>query len=75
MNLTFSSSSFINIYLGTRQSTWDAVKLFTVAAQQGDSLAQCHIGMMYRDGVGVTLNRQIAETWYAAKITEVLIPP
>ena len=31
----------------------EAVRLFSLAAQQGDSVAQCNLGWCYQNGAGV----------------------
>ena len=41
-----------------------AVKLFRVAADQGDSFAQYNLGMMYAYGRGVTQDDKEAVKWY-----------
>lgn len=49
--------------IGTKKSVWEAVKLFTQAAEKGHPEAQCHLGMMYRDGVGVKASLKVAKSW------------
>jgi TPR repeat protein len=42
-----------------------AVHWFTQAAEQGDALAQYHLGLCYYEGTGVTKDLQEAYVWLA----------
>ncbi|HBU59870.1 MAG TPA: hypothetical protein DEB48_08525, partial [Verrucomicrobiales bacterium] len=41
-----------------------AVYWFTKAAKQGNSGAQCNLGLMYENGEGVEENDKIAVNWF-----------
>jgi TPR repeat protein len=46
------------------QSYNEAVKWFTLAAEQGDAKAQCSIGFCYENGYGVEKSFNEAAEWY-----------
>lgn len=48
---------------GVPESFSDAVKWFRKAADQGDAAAQFSLGLLYRDGKGVSRNYVLAYMW------------
>ena len=46
-----------------------AFKWFTLAAEQGNALAQHFLGMCYELGDGIELDKNEADKWYALAIT------
>lgn len=59
---------------GTSQSTWEAAKYFTQAAERGHPLAQVHLGMMYRDGVGIKKSLVDAKRWQILTLHTLILP-
>jgi hypothetical protein len=45
------------------QSCAEAARWVAVAAEAGDAAAQYNLGLRYRDGDGVPVNRTLAEKW------------
>ena len=65
----FSGSAFgddlidgLNAY--TRQDYKEAVKLFRLSAERGNTLAQYNLGVMYTQGLGVPQDDNKAVKWY-----------
>ncbi len=50
--------------LGVSQSYEEAVKWYRIAAEQGNTYAQCNLGQMYESGHGVELSYVEAVEWY-----------
>ncbi|WP_272577704.1 tetratricopeptide repeat protein, partial [Providencia sp. PROV271] len=49
---------------GVRQDYHQAFQWFNKAAQQGDSLSQGMLGILYHDGLGVRQNKLLAKEWF-----------
>jgi hypothetical protein len=49
---------------GVPQNYKIAVKWYTIAAKQGNALAQFNLGVVYGDGEGVQQNNRTAVKWY-----------
>ena len=50
--------------MGVPQDYKKAVKWFTLAAEQGDAVAQYNLGIMHSFGLGVVPNFGLAVKWY-----------
>ena len=50
---------------GVSQDYAEAVRLFQLAADQGIATAQFKLGVMYKDGTGVTQDFTEAARWYS----------
>jgi hypothetical protein len=55
---------------GVRQNFKQAVNWFRQSAEQGDALAQFHLGKMHADGTGVPQDYKLAEYWYRKSATQ-----
>ena len=49
---------------GVRQDYKEAFKWFSLAAEQGERMAQYSVALCYDDGDGVRENHQMAAKWY-----------
>ena len=49
---------------GVPQDYKEAVKWYLKAAEQGNAIAQNHLGVMYDQGKGVTQDYKEAAKWY-----------
>ena len=49
---------------GVPQDYKEAIRLYKLAAKQGDSMAQFNVGVMYRNGWGVVTHYVVAHMWY-----------
>ena len=49
---------------GVPQDYKEAIRLYKLAAKQGDSMAQFNVGVMYRNGWGVLADYIVAHMWY-----------
>ena len=49
---------------GVEQSYKKAVEYYTLAAEQGDAVAQCNLGNMFYNGEGVEQSCPIARKWW-----------
>ena len=49
---------------GVPESDKTAVKWYTIAAEQGDAMAQNNLGVMYANGDGVLTDSKRAYMWY-----------
>ncbi|HIU97479.1 MAG TPA: sel1 repeat family protein, partial [Candidatus Ornithoclostridium faecigallinarum] len=49
---------------GVKQDWQKAVEWYAKAAEQGDAVAQCNLGICYANGQGVKQDRQKAIEWY-----------
>ncbi len=50
-------------YCGMNKNTEEAIKLYKLSAEQGNEVAQCNLGMMYKTGEGVTQDYELAVKW------------
>jgi TPR repeat protein len=66
-NAADASSQFeVALNLMERSKFSEAARLFTKAASQGHRLAQCNLGALYAQGLGVPKDIQQALRWYRA---------
>ena len=49
---------------GVSQDDKEAVRLYTLAAEQGHAKAQSNLGVMYRNGEGILADFVIAHIWF-----------
>ena len=49
---------------GVPQDYKEAIRLYTLAAEQGNANAQFNLGLMYRNGKGVLSDFVIAHMWF-----------
>ena len=50
---------------GVPQNYAEAARLYRLAAEQGDALAQYNLGVMYGNGQGLPQNYQLAYMWFS----------
>ena len=50
---------------GVPQNYAEAARLYRLAAEQGDGIAQYSLGLMYYNGQGVPQNYQLAYMWFS----------
>ena len=71
-NLASNNDSYAQYRLGVMydngisvlENDKEAVKWYTLAAEQGEVRAQSNLGVMYDDGEGVPENDEVAVKWY-----------
>jgi len=56
--------------LGVPQDLGEARRLYELAAERGEFLAQIELGRVYSRGVGVSIDHSRATRWYAAALAQ-----
>jgi len=55
---------------GVNRNPWEAAILLLRAAEKGNARAQCYVGLMYRDGIGLAQHPKLARRWLYASSSQ-----